>query len=504
MSQQFFLTSLLQRRSKEAAALTRFDQFIGNILDDTSPEKGLVEQLIMFPDMHKRCTPWHLVERWQETLAILIFLRQRGLLSVYQRLLLERVCLLNSHFLWAEFQLIATYRALCARLLDRNPQEPPIHQLSSGACPLEWGGRWSWGGVPHMGFHAELGILWCLYGQLSQADHYVRAAERLAEWQLNTLDYDYHPCVGLFSQEGDATQSRLLISNYLLFHAVAKLTGRSDLAFAAEKQRDILNQLMAETPFSIPYIAVALELWIDAFGGEVASQSCLPAHTFTDLSLALAGSRSKEFHVMASLTGGGSGMGSFHHRDVKIVNFGPQHLPLGDCRGFGIESHAERLSQSEIRCSESDGSFQLEGMARVTPRPKPAESNAMFRNGSHSGIWVGAKQTFKGGQLALEMEFCGLHDLSMLAFAFFVKARSCVVDSRQIIRPRSFERYQGGVRPIRFRGEQATVEIGASESGGSMQVIPLGGGDNFWGADFLVAYILEPTRARYDWCISSG
>lgn len=501
MSQQFFLTSLLQRHKKERMSLTPFDEFIRTFLEGISPERDLVERLIMLPDLHKQSSAWLLMDRWQETLVILILLSENGLLSLYRGLLVERVRLLNTYFLWQEFQLIATYRALCARLLDRQEMELPIHQMASGACPLEWSGRWSWGGIPHARFHAELGILWCIFGQICQSDHYIKAAERLAEWQLNTLDYDYLPFAGLFSQEGDAPRSRILINNYLLFRIVSKLTGRGDLAFVAEKQRDALNQLMIESPYSIPYLAVALEQWIETrHGGATAQNLSLPS-TFKDTSLLLMGCRSKDISSIATLSGGGSGLGCYHYGDIKIVNYGPQHLPLGDCRGFGIETHKERLSRCQIYSSEAGGSFRIEGSTRMTPQPKLMGSNATYRNGTHSGIWMDVNQKFEDRKLSLEIKFRGLHELSSMAFAFFVKAKSCLVDSRQMIRPRSFERYQGDVHSIQLLGDRGSLSISPLKNRGGMQVIPLGGGDNFWGADFLVAYLVEVNQPDCSWCV---
>jgi hypothetical protein len=37
-----------------------------------------------------------------------------------------------------------------------------------------------------------------------------------------------------------------------------------------------------------------------------------------------------------------------------------------------------------------------------------------------------------------------------------------------------------------------------------MQVIPLAGGDNFWGADFLVAYHLSQDQRNYQWHLGPG
>lgn len=501
MSQQRLLKTLFQQRYVDAGRAVPFDRFVGMSLDGNALDPGEIEQLIPLPDLQKRSSPWSLVEKWQETLALLLCLRENDLLETFKPQLQERIHRLNGHFLWREFQLVSTYRALCDFLLHDTRKDLNTRQLLSGASPLETGGHWSWGEIPHTRFHAELGILWCLYGHLVEDASYLTMAERLAQWQLNTLDHDFVPFVGLFSQEGDTAESSLLIYNYLLFKAIAKLLDRKEMAFAAEKQLERLFALSSGAPVTIPHSAVILENWLSQQGQETPTTNyALPA-TFMDRQLILAGSRSAEANAVATLFGGGSGMGCLHRGDVQIVSFGPQHLPLGDCRGFGIESQQERLSQSRVAVSELDHTFSIEGMARVAPRPKQAVSNATFRNGDHSGFWIDARQSFDKNQFLIEMIFRGVYDLSALAFAFFVKAQTCIVDARQIIRPRSFERYQGVVRPIRCRGKQASIEMTASQKLGGMQVIPLGGGDNFWGADFLVAYLLDPQSPTYSWSV---
>jgi len=91
-----------------------------------------------------------------------------------------------------------------------------------------------------------------------------------------------------------------------------------------------------------------------------------------------------------------------------------------------------------------------------------------------------------------------------VAFTFFVKADNCLVGGVQSVKPRSFSRYQGRVASIQMQGKLSSLSLEAHHKHGEMQVIPLGGGDNFWGADFLVAYILNPAESRYQWhiCLS--
>jgi len=88
-----------------------------------------------------------------------------------------------------------------------------------------------------------------------------------------------------------------------------------------------------------------------------------------------------------------------------------------------------------------------------------------------------------------------------VAFSFFVKARQCQVNQNFILLPGKLERYEGDIVPIRFHGLQGALELRALTHKGQMQVIPLGGGDNFWGSNFLVAYTLDPAHRDYHWSI---
>ncbi len=63
------------------------------------------------------------------------------------------------------------------------------------------------------------------------------------------------------------------------------------------------------------------------------------------------------------------------------------------------------------------------------------------------------------------------------------------------------DRYEGDPQTLTFEGRHTTLVLRSLFFKGTMQVIPLGGGNNFWGADFLVAYLLRPDQSHYQWHI---
>jgi hypothetical protein len=501
MIRDLFLTTLYLKRFANLASASPLEQVVGAYLSNTSIDGRLIEKAVACENVLEQETLWSFVEKWRKTLALLLILKERDLLQPCRHLLLERVNVLKRYAVWEEFQLLSVYQAVAALLLGKPCKEVGISQLSGGACPLEAGsGHWPWSEVPHTVFHAELGILLCLYAVLSGKADYRHTAERLAEWHLNTLDHEYSPFSGLFSQEGVVCKELLLVYNFLLYDALAKETGRADFALVAEKQREQIQGQCGNERLRIPSFHAILEYQLVKETAAVASnlEFSLPK-AFSDHSLALAGCRLAKSSSVATLFGGGSGMGCFHCQDVQVVNYGPQHMPLGDCRGFGIEGGGRLLGSHVKSVSTRDGHYAVEGVARLSSQRDFDKSSLAVLSSQHGGFWIDVKQRFEQGRLSIEAFFNGFADLSSLFFVFFVKAPMCLVGGKKIVKPRSFERYQGEVRTLQFQSKHASIVIDGSKELPEMSVIPLGGGENFWGADFLVAYPCSKEQRRYSW-----
>jgi hypothetical protein len=196
------------------------------------------------------------------------------------------------------------------------------------------------------------------------------------------------------------------------------------------------------------------------------------------------------------LHGSHTGLGVLRHDDIEIVNYGPQYLPLGECQGFGIEGNA--LSDHGMRRSTIEwrrGGFSLKGCTRLVDQP-----SSLLEVGKFRGIWLEVAQEFKKPHFYLKTTFLGLDGWDAVAFSFFVKASCCKIQS-QVLYPRTLERYDGESHTLLLQGREHQLEICPIAFKGVMQVIPLAGGDNFWGADFLVAYLMTSDCRHYQWHI---
>lgn len=469
-----------------------------NLFDGSCLEERLISQVLVdCQQTVASASQGTVLEKWRELLTLILVLKSKECLQQHIQQAVKSLRHLQRISLWHDHQLFSVYHALVSFLVGQPNNPPQLKQHSNGACPLEDEGYRLWAEIPHPLFHAELGTLWCLYGDATGQMQYVEAAIKLAEWQRNTLDHYYTSFVGLLSREGEASERLLLIHNFLLFNAVARTAYRSDLAFIAQKQLERLSEVADEESIDIPGYSIALEECFNEKSLPVVSGEYYLPSVLLDQALALAGSRSSESSAVATLYGGKSGMGCYHHQDVKVISFGPQYMPLGDCSGFGLEGSERFLKEHIKTLSSHNGEFTLEGTTRMSPH-----LSANGEESTPSGNWIESKQKLKNGMLSIEAKFQGLFDPKELIFSFFVKCKNCVIDGDRTIRPRSLNRYHGKAAPLKLHGAENSIQLNAGQGHEEMHVIPLGGGDNFWGADFLVAYALKDFDRAYSWQLS--
>lgn len=486
------LQTLYQQNWKNLDVVTPLDELMREQVGKVSFSCSSMEQLIANLSNFEVRSVWDQIEIWRETLALIIIACLNNCLEQYQEPLKIKILELMKNGYWEEFQLETALRALCFCFLDLPIKIIAPHQLPSGAIPLEFGQHWPWADGPHSHFQAELGILWFILGILKDDPNFIDASKKAADWQLNTLDYHFSPFKGLYVQENDASSTHLLANNYLLFHSVG-------MDVIGKKMLHELELLADKTSVKIPPYAVLMEAWIyrqkQTLGESVNPLvKGLPTNIY-DSQTVLAGYRSPEFSLVLTLSGGGTGMGAIHQRDVHLVSYGPQHMPLGDCRGFGIETS----ENSKPEVSSKNDQLELKNIVRLASKPTNGIEKALFRYGKHSGLWMEAKQSFVKSKLNIEAMFLGISQFENIAFTFFARALTCYVDQTRV-NPRSIERYQGKSLPVRLEGEgEKGLKIQSIAPVDELHIIPLAGKDSFWGADFLVAYILSPNRINYSW-----
>lgn len=435
------------------------------------------------------------LENWQQLLKLSVFC---DLCQTYQSELSIKIRQFEHHPWNKSSQYFRSLVAVNHALAKMPIPEVGPQLLESGAALIDLHEYCPWLSLPYTPHHFEFGIYLCMIALMTKRDDLKEQVLRIVKWQLNTLDYEAKPLPGFFVREKEGRSLHHLSMSYLLFRCAILLTQEKIFSSIAEVTLQMIQSHIEQKKEKLDPLWILLEEWLNQYDHKEAPSSSevnLPQHMH-DTSTALVGYRSPALHVITTLHGEHTGLGAYRYHDIDVVNFGPQYLPLEDCRGFGIEGNA--LSDHGIRRStiewRREGSFTLKGCTRLVDQP----SSTLMSRGIFRGIWLEMTQEFKNPHLSLKASFLGLDGWDAIAFTFFVKASRVKVDE-QFIQPRSLGRYDGESRAIILEGEKHSLELHPIQSPGTMHVIPLAGGDDFWGADFLISYFMTPDQRDYQW-----
>lgn len=391
------------------------------------------------------------------------------------------------------------YRSLVA--LNHAFAKMPIpevgpHLLESGAALIDLREYSPWLSLPYHPQHIEFGLYLSLLALLTNRQDLQEVVLRLANWQLNTLDASGMP-LGIFVREKDGQPFQHLCLSYLFFRSAALFNAESPFRAIAEANLQSIQELSGKGEKRVHPLWALIETWLEKFNVVSDAPLSLPEHVY-DPSTALVGYRSPAQHVFCSLHGEHTGLGVLRFGNIDIVSYGPQYLPLGECQGFGIEGNA--LSDHGIRRSAIEWrphSFSLKGVTRLVDQP----SSAPFEPGKFRGIWLDIVQEFKKPHFYLKATFLGLDGWDSVAFSYFIKADRCTTHAQERLLPGKLERYEGAAQTLTFETKDNVLELRPLSFKGTMQVIPLAGGSDFWGANFLVAYLMSPDQRQYQWHI---
>ena len=371
------------------------------------------------------------------------------------------------------------------------------HLLESGAALIDLHEYCPWLSLSYHPHHLEFGLFVCLLALLTKRQDLQEIVLKLAHWQLNTLDAEGKPLTALFVRENEGKSFNLSCLSYLFFRSASILSEETPFAAVSDAAMREIQENLEKQNDKIDPLWPLIEKWLEQF--KVISRGPLHlSEQIYDPSTALVGYRSSSQHVFCTLHGGHTGLGSLRYENIEIVNYGPQYLPLGECSGFGIEGNA--LSDHGMRRSVIEWrphAFSLKGCTRLVDQP----SFSPLEMGKFRGIWLEVAQEFKKPHFYLKTSFLGLDGWESVAFTFFVKAERCRTQSQECLLPRTLERYEGPAQTLTFESQGSELVLRPLSFKGTMQVIPLAGGNNFWGADFLVAYLLSPDQRNYQWHI---
>ncbi|MBA2368980.1 MAG: hypothetical protein H0V82_08165 [Candidatus Protochlamydia sp.] len=438
------------------------------------------------------------IDNWKELLAVNLL---SFLCSNQSKEMTAKICSFERQVWDHDSQYFRVLVALNHWLAKMSVPEMGIHLLDNGAALIDLHEYCPLLAIPYIPYHLEFGIFLALSILLTKQEEGKGDLVRLAKWQLNTLDSNYRPLHALFVRESDGDYLHNLRLYFLFFRGVAQLTGEKEFECASQA----LNLLLIKEASFIP----AHPLWTlieKVFSAPLIDKNaCFPSFPLPeyvyDPSTSLVGYRSEQQHAICTLHGANTGLGSFRWEDIEIFNYGPQYLPLENCQGFGIEGnylsdHGLRKPAIELKRN----GFILRGCARLVDEP----SLSPFQIGKFRGIWLEVVQEFKQPCLNLSASFLGLDGWEDTAFSFFVKAEKCHVGSVITLLPGTLERFEGHAFSLRLAGEKSSVHLNISNFNGTLQIIPLEGKQNFWGANFLISYIMNPDQRHYQWEIIPG
>lgn len=191
--------------------------------------------------------------------------------------------------------------------------------------------------------------------------------------------------------------------------------------------------------------------------------------------------RQDEASIAGAIKGERSGLGAFHLNEVSLINFGPHQGNLDDFSHFGISSPLENSRLGETVEKQDEKGFLLEGWVRTH---------------FQENTWLHLKTVAEQRELKIQFSFDEIVSGHVI---FFFKAKEALIEDRgATLHAKGLEKHRGRALPVSFFAGGETMRIEPWQAG-EMQLIPLSGGDEFWGADFYLSYDLSPKRSSYGW-----
>jgi hypothetical protein len=152
--------------------------------------------------------------------------------------------------------------------------------------------------------------------------------------------------------------------------------------------------------------------------------------------------------------------------------------PLDDLEKFGIDRTCSLTSRTfnEITWEKTQFNFRMKGWTKLFAHP----------------AWMQIEAYFEAQKFKLSCRLQEDRPSENLAMVFYLKGDQLVIGGKETLQGGSLERYQGKAVPLELIAEDEKIFIEPLFDQ-EMQIIPLAGGDHFWGAHFLIAFPLSET-----------
>lgn len=367
----------------------------------------------------------------------------------------------------SDLQLPHAYLVLLACLLKVEPLPIEPQQMPNGSTCLDALGYMKGAQLPEPSHLAELASLWMILGVLLKKETLVYAGLKAALWQTYTLDHRGFSHFSLWNRAATFRPSQLAFSNHLLFTLAYRLTSDPGFNHASQIQKhygwdpvSLAGKLLTLIPEKTP---TPLKLAFKPFAEE--------------MTVGLMKYLTPQWSMACSLSGWNSGLFSYHKHHAAIVNCGPQITPLDDLEKFGIDRTCGLSSRTfnEITWEKTQYHFRMKGWTKLFAHP----------------AWMQMEAYFEAQKLNLSYRLQEDRRAENLVLVFYLKGDHLTIGGKETLQAGSLERYQGKAAALELRAEDEKIFIELRLEVGDdvkMQIIPLAGGDDFWGAHFLVAF----------------
>ena len=290
------------------------------------------------------------------------------------------------------------------------------------------------------------------------------AGLKVAIWQSYLLDHLSFPHFSLWSPAASFQSKKLGAYHYLLFTLAFHIT--SDPGFhKLAKLQQIFGWDSSTLPAKLlTLVPEKVAPPVPLFARPLAEEMTVGLLKFT----------TRDWSAACSLSGWNSGIFSFHKNRVSILNAGPQSGPLDSLEQFGIQRacHVTTSQFREITWDKSPYHFRLKGWTKLFALP----------------TWMHLDFLYESQKITLSahLQEGKPSDVHMV---FYIRSDQVIIGGKTVLRAGGLERYSGSSVPLEFQTGDETIFL-EPQTNQPMQVIPLSGGDFFWGAHFLVVFSL--------------
>jgi hypothetical protein len=360
-------------------------------------------------------------------------------------------------------QLPHAYLALLSHLLKLELLPVQPEQMPNGATCLDSLGLCAGAALPESTQLAELGSLWMILGALLKNETLLYAGLKVALWQIHTLDQKGLPHFSLWSRAAAFYPKHLAAANYMLFTLAYHLTSEQGFQQAAQIQKHY-----GWDPASLP--AKLLTLVPDKAIPPVR----LSYRPFAEeMTVGMVKFTAQPGSMACTLSGWNSGLFSYHKNETAIVNCGPQAGSLDNLDAFGIERACSLASRGfqEMIWEKTAYHFRLKGWTKVFALP----------------TWMQVDAFFEAQKLTLSCQLQENRPSQDLSMVFYGRCDQIGIGGKTTLQAGSLERYQAKSVPLELRSGSEIIFIEPLTEQ-EMQIIPLAGGEHFWGAHFLIAF----------------